>query len=301
MLTLCLALGAATAATRGKHWQQQVSSWWRIMPVVFAAWWLGPWGIWALVLLIGALALRELVPLMPPASPQARMLRRSLQAAWLLQAVVAALSPALVAATAAAAAVGAWWLYRRHRQTQHLLLALFALQAAGLWCLPLLARWPASVTSAASAVSAVSALSAAPAAAWFLYVCTLTALNDIGQFVTGKLWGRHALARQISPGKTWQGALGGLVVSLSVSLLVGWQLGLTEVSGASFLLLSGLCLCVSGLAGDLLFSAGKRALGIKDYSSLIPGHGGILDRVDSLVFTAPALLLALHAAHRLNP
>jgi phosphatidate cytidylyltransferase len=292
MLSLCLALGAATAVTRGKRWQQQVSSWWRIMPVVFAAWWLGPWGIWGLVLLIGALALRELVPLMPPGSSQAHTLRRSLQASWLLQAVVATLSPALVATTAAAAAGVAWWLYRRQRQTQHLLLALFALQAAGLWCLPLLARWPAPVTSAASAT---------PAMAWFLYVCTLTALNDIGQFVTGKLWGRHALARQISPGKTWQGALGGLLVSLSVSLLVGWQLGLTARSGVAFLLLAGLLLCASGLAGDLLFSAGKRALGIKDYSSLIPGHGGILDRVDSLVLTAPALLLALHAAHTFSP
>jgi len=273
MMVLCLALAAATVLTRGKSWQRQVSSWWRLMPAVFLAWWLEPWGVWSLVLLIGGLALREL---RLHAAHEAPTLRRLLLANWWLLALIAAFHPALAAFAAATSTLGIWWLYRRRSERLYLLLGLFMAQAAGLWCLPLLAGWPATGEAGAS---------------WFFFVCTVTALNDIAQFISGKLWGRHAIARQISPNKTWQGAVGGLMVSVVMSLSVGSALGLADPPA---LIALGVLLCASGLAGDLLYSAGKRALGIKDYSTLIPGHGGILDRVDSLVLTAPALLMALH-------
>ena len=244
------------------------------MPVVFAAWWLGPVGIWAMVLLIGWLATRELVAHAPVG--QAQTLRRVLLLSGVVLATLGALYPAAAVGLAALSAVGLWLRHWHGRQSDDLLMGLFALQAAGLWCLTLLARWPSTNV---------------PAAGWFLYVCTVTALNDVGQFVSGKLWGTHILARRVSPNKTWQGAVGGLAVSMAVSVAVGRTLALASVSELVGL---GVVLCVSGVLGDLLFSAGKRALRIKDYSSLIPGHGGILDRVDSLVLTAPALWAALH-------
>lgn len=274
MLALCASLALATVLTRGRSWQLQVSAWWRLMPAVFVAWWLGPLGIWALVLLIGLLAQRELAA--HAQVGQARPLRRTLLLGCVVLAALGALYPGWAAGLAALCALGLWLLHLHRRKVGDLLMGLFALQAAGLWCLTLLARWPVDDE---------------PAAAWFLYVCTVTALNDIGQFVCGKLWGRHALACRISPNKTRQGAMGGLVVSMAVSVAVGTALGLASLP---VLLGLGVLLCISGLLGDLLFSAGKRRLHIKDYSSLIPGHGGILDRVDSLVLTAPTLWLALH-------
>jgi phosphatidate cytidylyltransferase len=274
MVALFATLTVATVLSRGRTWQLQVSAWWRLMPVVFVAWWLGPAGVWVMVMLIGFLASRELAA--HAEAQQAGPLRHILLLSVLPFAALGAFYPSLAAALAALCAAGLWLVYRQHHHVGPLLLGLFALQAAGMWCLMLLARWPAGD---------------APAAAWFLYVCTITALNDIGQFVCGKLWGRHALNNNISPNKTWQGAFGGLVVSMAASVAVGATLGLASVPA---LLSLGVLLCITGLLGDLLFSAGKRTLRIKDYGSLIPGHGGILDRVDSLVLTAPTLWLALH-------
>jgi phosphatidate cytidylyltransferase len=128
---------------------------------------------------------------------------------------------------------------------------------------------------------------------WFLYLCVVTALNDISQFLVGTRFGRHKLAARISPNKTWQGVGGGLVFSVLFSLMVGHALGL---AAPPWLFGMGVVLSVAGLLGDLMFSAGKRWLGIKDYGRLIPGHGGILDRVDSLVLTAPVMLIALRLA-----
>jgi len=129
--------------------------------------------------------------------------------------------------------------------------------------------------------------------AWLFYLFILTALNDIAQFISGKLFGRHRIAPTVSPNKTWQGLFGGIAISQIVSLALGRYLGLAD---APTLSLYGLLLSCAGFAGDLLFSAAKRRLGIKDFSALIPGHGGILDRVDSLVLTAPLLYCLLRSA-----
>jgi phosphatidate cytidylyltransferase len=131
--------------------------------------------------------------------------------------------------------------------------------------------------------------------AWLFYLFILTALNDIAQFVSGKLFGYHRIAPVISPNKTWQGLAGGIVISQLVSLALGSYLGLASPLTLS---LYGLLLSIAGFAGDLLFSAAKRRLGIKDFSALIPGHGGILDRVDSLVLTAPLLYCLLRSINQ---
>lgn len=131
--------------------------------------------------------------------------------------------------------------------------------------------------------------------AWLFYLFILTALNDIAQFVSGKLFGRHRIAPTISPNKTWQGLAGGIVISQCVSLALGSYL---DLAAPLTLSLYGLLLSIAGFAGDLLFSAAKRRLGVKDFSALIPGHGGILDRVDSLVLTAPLLYCLLRSTNQ---
>jgi len=129
--------------------------------------------------------------------------------------------------------------------------------------------------------------------AWLFYLFMLTALNDIGQFVAGKLFGHYQIASTISPNKTWEGLAGGILTSQLVSIGLGTYLSL----GDSLVLATyALILSIAGFTGDLIFSAAKRYLSIKDFSALIPGHGGILDRVDSLVLTAPFLYCLLCSA-----
>ena len=117
-----------------------------------------------------------------------------------------------------------------------------------------------------------------------LYVVIVTQLGDVAQYITGKLFGRRRIVPQVSPNKTWAGFVGGVLVGLALALALAPLL--TPLSWPLALAL-GLLLPVAGFIGDVTMSAVKRDLGVKDASSLIPGHGGILDRVDSLTFTAP--------------
>lgn len=136
--------------------------------------------------------------------------------------------------------------------------------------------------------------SIAEGAALVVTLLILTELNDVAQYVWGKTLGRHKIIPKVSPGKTWEGFLGGMATTLVVAaLLIPFLLPQLSVEGALsidwwvFVLLIGLAISLGGFFGDLTESAVKRDLGIKDSGALIPGHGGILDRVDSLIFTAP--------------
>lgn len=115
-------------------------------------------------------------------------------------------------------------------------------------------------------------------------------VNDILAFVCGKLMGKHKIAPQVSPGKTWEGTLGGMTFTMIFALLIPyWNDALTwmEWMGAAGLI------SLSSLAGDLFESKVKRNYGVKDSGKLIPGHGGILDRFDSAIFAAPVFLFYL--------
>src|SRR5439155_6718659 len=116
------------------------------------------------------------------------------------------------------------------------------------------------------------------------YLVLAVQLNDVAAYIVGKLWGRRLLRSNISPKKTWAGALAGL----AISLLLPWALLFTfphfEVHDC---IVVGLIVGLGGQLGDLVLSFIKRDLGIKDWGSLIPGHGGILDRIDSLIYVAP--------------
>ena len=120
--------------------------------------------------------------------------------------------------------------------------------------------------------------------------------TDIGAFFVGRLMGGPKLAPSISPGKTWSGFVGGLLFGTAISVvwieLAGQQWGWTWVSGSSLVLI---CLMASviGQIGDLFESFLKRRLGVKNSGRLIPGHGGIIDRLDSFIFVALYLLLLL--------
>ena len=116
-----------------------------------------------------------------------------------------------------------------------------------------------------------------------LFLVCVTELNDVFQFMTGKLLGRRKLIPMVSPGKTLEGFFGGLVGSMILSAALSFLTPFSPVWAAGV----GAILSLAGLLGDLLLSAIKRDLKLKDTSGLIPGHGGILDRVDSLLFTAP--------------
>jgi phosphatidate cytidylyltransferase len=123
------------------------------------------------------------------------------------------------------------------------------------------------------------------------YICFLmfaTEVTDVAAFTFGKMFGRHPLRSEISPRKTWEGALGALFVAMILPWLLRFSF---PFFGPLELLLSGLIVGIGGPLGDLSLSLLKRDLGAKDWSAAIPGHGGVLDRIDSLIFVAPLFIL----------
>jgi phosphatidate cytidylyltransferase len=119
-----------------------------------------------------------------------------------------------------------------------------------------------------------------------LLFCLVLWSGDIAALYVGRSVGRRPMVPTISPGKTWEGALGGLVGSLLVAILSAWLLSLPMTVYQS--LLFGLLISCAAQIGDLAESLLKRYIGVKDSGSLIPGHGGILDRLDSFCLAAPA-------------
>ena len=127
-------------------------------------------------------------------------------------------------------------------------------------------------------------------AATLLLIGTVV-VSDSAQYYTGRAFGRRPLAPTISPKKTIEGAIGGAIFAMLFLVVVGSRL----FPGAALLPLAlvGLAVVVLGICGDLFESRMKRIAGVKDSSSLIPGHGGVLDRIDALLFATPALYLYL--------
>ncbi len=118
----------------------------------------------------------------------------------------------------------------------------------------------------------------------------ITACNDIVQYISGQLFGKRLIAPTVSPGKTLEGVAGGLFVTTLLALYFLTQ-GINLAWPAA--LFSGIAISLAGLLGDLYISIHKRRAGVKDSGDLIPGHGGLLDRIDSLLLTAPVFGLSL--------
>jgi phosphatidate cytidylyltransferase len=118
----------------------------------------------------------------------------------------------------------------------------------------------------------------------------LTEGNDVIQFLCGKSWGKRKITPEISPNKTEAGFIGGLILTTMLGvLLFSRGLGFSLLEGAVL----GFLISLYGIQGDLYFSALKRYFGTKDFSNALPGHGGYLDRLDSLVLTAPVVFYAI--------
>jgi phosphatidate cytidylyltransferase len=127
---------------------------------------------------------------------------------------------------------------------------------------------------------------------WYLLMLLLLTVSaDIGAYFAGRAFGRHKLAPLVSPGKTWEGVVGGMALAAVVALIENHWLSTVP---ASLYVLVALLVVALSIVGDLSESLFKRQAGVKDSGSLFPGHGGVLDRVDSLTAAAPLYWLAMH-------
>lgn len=128
-------------------------------------------------------------------------------------------------------------------------------------------------------------------------------MNDTGAYITGSLIGRHKLFPRVSPGKSWEGSIGGTVIVLGVAALIAWadhshlledwkvmETGLTTAEWMGL----GFVVVVAGTLGDLVESLFKRTLAVKDSGNILPGHGGMLDRFDSSLMAIPAAVVYLY-------
>jgi phosphatidate cytidylyltransferase len=160
---------------------------------------------------------------------------------------------------------------------------------------------PRLVSSSAAAIAGVLALVPAwialmrlrldfeRGAEWVLFALILVQVADIGAFFVGRRFGRHRLAPNVSPGKTWEGVIGGVVASALVAILGSGHFGIPLLQFVP------LCLAVVAfsIVGDLTESLLKRFAGLKDSGRLFPGHGGVMDRIDSVTGAAPVLFFGL--------
>jgi phosphatidate cytidylyltransferase len=144
-------------------------------------------------------------------------------------------------------------------------------------------------------------------AGWFLFLVILTEADDIFQAIIGRAFGahkRHRIAPTISPNKTWEGLIGGMLVTIGFAILLApWLTTLADGTGPLALpeplrhwagpALAAVAVTLAGFFGDINMSAVKRDSGVKDSSKMLPGMGGLIDRVDSLTFAAPAFVYFL--------
>jgi phosphatidate cytidylyltransferase len=193
-----------------------------------------------------------------------------------------------------------WWVFSREAIAVLLIVALLW------WLIALLAvlTYPRNLPLPAVTLAGLTALLPAWAALTHLHGAaehgaglTMTVLAivwsaDTGAYFTGRSIGRTKLAPNVSPGKTWEGVAGGVVVAGLVSILAAYLLSVP----VGPLLIVGAVTALVSVLGDLTVSIGKRNVGLKDSGKLLPGHGGMLDRIDSLTAAAPAFVLGLLAA-----
>ena len=127
-----------------------------------------------------------------------------------------------------------------------------------------------------------------------LFLVFLSQFNDVAQYIWGNLLGGHKIIAKVSPHKTWEGFLGGVATTTLLAFILSrW---LTPLA-AHTALFAGVLISVAGFVGDVTISALKRDIGVKDTGTLLPGHGGILDRIDSLTYTAPLFFHFIYYLH----
>lgn len=247
-------------------------------------------------LAIGAVVLAGIF-LLPHPAMQAVLALLVLLGAWEWSAFPGFASAAARMAYVALTAVGvaATWYYAAGGDSMGVLYA-----AAIWWVIALLwvAAAPAAVNRASAAVAGFLVLVPtwlalvklhALSPALMLYFLLLVVATDVGAYFSGRAFGRNKLAPRVSPGKTWEGVAGGLLGAGLIAVLgvVWFQLPTMAFIGVSAVAV------VASIVGDLTESLFKRHAGVKDSGSLLPGHGGILDRVDSVTAAAPVFVVGL--------
>ncbi len=288
-------MDSANAASAGSQKQssslgQRVLSAAVLLPLVVVLVWWSPWAVAVTVAAVACIAVAELYDAFTHGGFRPRYIVGFSTVIGLV--VAATLRPFvgfdLVGLVLMLAIVGSF-LVELPRHSREVVLPSWALTLAGalyigwLFSHIVLVRYLATPLRPAP----LQALGIEPGAAWLYTIFAITWLQDTGAYFAGRSFGRHRMAPILSPKKTWEGAAGGLVGSMIGGVVCQVLLGLP----VSFLVaaLLGLIGGVLGPLGDLAESLVKRQVGVKDIGRIIPGHGGVLDRADSLLFTAPVL------------
>lgn len=265
-----------------------------LLPLVIVCVWWGFWSFAALVIAATVFGLSELYTAFShggfrPQQPLGITLALLMIAALALLALteINVLAPAIALVTMIGLAASA------PRHAEHGALAGWALTVGGalyigglLGFLLLLRTLDAPLHG-----GLLAALQPQPGVAWVFLVLMTTWGQDVFAYLVGRRWGRRKMAPHLSPRKTWEGAAGGMAGSLAGAILALVLFGLPLPLWQALLI--GVVAGVAGPAGDLSESFIKRQVGLKDAGSLIPGHGGVLDRVDSVLFSAPVIYMIL--------
>ncbi len=301
LLATMIALAAATAMVATmvrrqperdfRELRARVRTWWVIVVLFILAVLLNRGGVLVFFALVSALALREYLTLVPPRAADWRVLWLAylsipLQYLWIYwewygmfiifipvylflliptRLVLMGVTDGFVQSTSALH----WGLMTTVFSISHAAYLLVLSPGAD-------PRWEPFMPAGAEAASVGAGL--------LLFLVLLTELNDIFQYMWGKKLGRARVTPHVSPNKTWAGFLGGVATTTLLAAIVGPWLTFMDWQHS---LLAGLLIGLAGFAGDLSISAIKRDLGVKDSGTSLPGHGGILDRIDSLTYTAP--------------
>ena len=143
-------------------------------------------------------------------------------------------------------------------------------------------------------------------AGWFLFLVLITEMNDIMQAIVGRKLGKHKITPGVSPNKSLEGLLGGIGSSVLLALLMAPYLttltrGWSSTGAIVVPILAGVLISVTGFLGDINMSAIKRDVGVKDGSDVLPGMGGVIDRIDSLIFTAPVFYYYVVFVNSIRP
>jgi phosphatidate cytidylyltransferase len=255
---------------------------------VVASTWLLPSAALALVLLgIVMLGAWEWARLTGLAKPAPRLLYVGVIAVfaltvWQLSVSRQPLAPVVLGVLWWIIALGILAVYQPHKSRSAY--KIYGLQIAGV--LALVPAW----------IAMVNLRQLDPRPAWLLFLLLLVWMADSAAFFTGRRFGRTQLAPLISPAKTREGVLGALAANCIVAIFGAWWFELPPMLWVYFI---GLCLVTTllSVAGDLFESLLKRDAGVKDSGTLLPGHGGVLDRIDSTVAAAPPFVLGLYWMH----
>lgn len=272
--------------------RQRIFAWWIMVAVLVGSLALGETAVVLLFLALSLLALREFANLLPPGERDRRVL------SWIMV-VLAPLHfwfvwehwygmfaifipvyaflflPVLLALSGRTES----FLHRAALSQWGLMVCVYALSY-----LPAVLQLPVAIHEGKAAAdgSAVGS-GGVEAGALLLFLAVVVQGSDVLQYLWGKTVGRHRIAPTVSPNKTWEGFVGGVLSATALGAALWWLTPFTPWQAGVLALVS----CLLGFVGGLVMSSLKRDRGIKDFGALIPGHGGILDRMDSLIFAAP--------------